>query len=163
MPANPPLTASGSRDPEKRSRPPPKPVRDAVALMVRGRSDDPDGRPLDFIEAAKLCGIKPDVMRRWLDRTAVRTLLRAERRAFREAVCAGNEGALKRIRDGSENGMAVINAVRTLEQLGAEAPQHGPEARTPGMVIVIQTSRPIGPEPLTIDHASPVPRQPAPE
>jgi hypothetical protein len=35
----------------------------------------------------------------------------------REAVCAGNEGALKRVRDTSENGMTVCAAVRSLEQL----------------------------------------------
>jgi hypothetical protein len=117
MPDNPPLAAAGSREPEKRPRPIPKAVRQAVILMVYGRHDDPEYKPLDFIEAAKLAGIKPDVMRRYLDRPSVRSLLRAERRTFRETICAGNEGALKRIRDNAGNGMAVIASVRALEQL----------------------------------------------
>ena len=72
MSVGPPLMTSGPRDP-KRPRPVPKPVRDVIVLMVRGRSDDPDGKPIDFVEAAKLCDVKPDVMRRWLDRPAVRS------------------------------------------------------------------------------------------
>src|ERR1700761_7290334 len=38
-----------------------------------------------------------------------------------EAICAGNEGALKRVRDQAGNGMAVIASVRALEQL--DSPQ----------------------------------------
>ena len=114
MPVIHPLAASGSRDLET-PKAVPKAVRDALVLMVRGRPDDPDGRPLDFIAAGKVCGIKPDVMRRWLDRPEVIKLLRAERRVYREAVCSGNEGALARVRDTSENGMCVVHAVRTLE------------------------------------------------
>ena len=83
--------------------------------------DDPDCKPLRLIAAAKLAGIKPDVMRRYLDRVEVRSLLRAERRTFREAICAGNEGALKRVRDQAGNGMAVVASVRALEQL--DSPQ----------------------------------------
>jgi hypothetical protein len=51
-------------------------------------------RAFTFIEAAHETGIKPDVMRRYLDRPEVRALLLAERRAFRAAICGGNEGAL---------------------------------------------------------------------
>src|SRR5689334_15710687 len=107
MPINPPLRASGSRE-LKRPRPIPKAVRDAITLMVYGKIDDPDCAPVDFITAAKLSGIKPDVMRRWLDRAEVRALLRSERRAFREAICAGNEAALQRVRDKSANGMVTV-------------------------------------------------------
>ena len=116
MPDNPPLTASGPRDPQKRPRPIPGPVREAIKLMVRGRPEDPDGKPLDFIEAAKIADVKPDVMRRYLDRENVRTFLRSERSAFREAICAGNEASLRRVRDSSANGMVTVAAVRTLEQ-----------------------------------------------
>ena len=137
MPINPPLRASGSRE-LKRLRPIPKAVRDAVNLMVYGRLDDPDCRPLDFIEAAALASIKPDVMRRYLDRGDVRALLRRERRAFREAICAGNEGALQRVRDKSANGMATVAAVRALEQIEEADLIRGQGMRqTPGIVINI--------------------------
>jgi hypothetical protein len=119
MPTNPPLTASGRREPA-RPRSLRRNVREAIGYMVFGRLDDPDCAPLNFIEAAKLAGIKPDVMRRWLDRAPVRALLRSERRAFREAIRAGNEAALQRVRDESANGMCVVAAVRGLEQISED-------------------------------------------
>jgi hypothetical protein len=91
--------------------------------MVYGHPDDPDCRAFTFIEAAHETGIKPDVMRRYLDRPEVRTHLLSERRAFRAAICGGNEGALLRVRDTAQNGMAVVAAVRALEEL--EVPRDG--------------------------------------
>jgi hypothetical protein len=105
--------------------------------MVYGRPDDEDAKPLDFIEAAKDCDIRPDVMRRWLDRAQVRAYLLAERRNFRAAICAGNEGALQRIRDKSANGMAVVASVRALEQLDEEATARPTNPQTPGVTIRI--------------------------
>jgi hypothetical protein len=139
MPSNPPLMASGSRE-LKRPKPIPKAVRAAVALMVYGKLDDPDCKPLGFIEAAKLAEIAPDHMRRYLDRAEVRALLRSERRVFRDAICAGNEGALKRIRDTSANGMSVVASVRALEQIDVEAATRpSGNATSPGIVIRIIT------------------------
>ena len=139
----PALTASGSRDPAKRPRPVPKQIREMIVLMVYGQPDDPDGRPLDFIEAAKRCEVKPDVARRWLDRPEVRAFLHAERRAFREAICCGNESALKRVRDKSENGMCVVASVRTLENLNEEASAPGRGVPiAPGFQIVIMVPPP---------------------
>ena len=157
MADNPPLLASGSRE-MKRPRPIPKKVRDAVKFMVYGRLDDPDCKPLDFIEAAKLAEMAPDHMRRYLDRGDVRALLRAERRVFRDAICAGNEGALKRIRDTSANGMSVVASVRALEQIEAEASERPPSNITPGIVIrlISEAPRTVQPAPVTIEH-EPVP------
>jgi hypothetical protein len=134
MPINPPLRASGPRE-LKRPRPIPRTVRDAIVLMVYGKLDDPDCKPLDFIEAAKLAGIKPDVMRRYLDRAEVRILLRNERRAFRDAICAGNEGALRRVRDKSANGMATVAAVRALEQIDEVDATRPAVIHQPGITI----------------------------
>lgn len=151
MPTIPPLVASGSRDVARKPRPVPKPVRDAILLMVYGRPDDPDGAPVDFIEAGKAYNVKPDQMRRWLDRPNVRALLRAERRAYREAICAGNEGALRRVRDTSENGMSVVHSIRLLETLADEAARAAePGRREPGIVIVIESPAPRD-APVTID------------
>ena len=94
-PIIPPLTSSASRD-LKRPRPIPKKVGAAIVMMVRGLPDDEDQRPLSFIAAAKAAGIGPDTMRRYLDRPEVIVMLRRERRAYREALCGGNEGARRR-------------------------------------------------------------------
>jgi hypothetical protein len=122
MPILPPLTSSAGRE-MKRPRPIPPKLREAVGLMVYGHPDDPDCRAFTFIEAAYETGIKPDVMRRYLDRPEVRALLLSERRAFRAAICGGNEGALLRVRETAQNGMAVVAAVRALEEL--ETPRDG--------------------------------------
>ena len=151
MPKNPPLTASGSRE-LKRPRSISKHVREAIKLMVYGRLDDPDCRPIDFIEAAKIVGLQPDQMRRHLDRADVRALLLGERRAFRAAVCASNELALRRVRDTSPNGMAVIGSVRALEQLEeADAPARINQATTPGLVIQIVAAAQAAPQPITVN------------
>ena len=84
--------------------------------------------------------------------------LRAEPSAFREAICAGNEGALKRVRDKSPNGMAVIGSVRALEQLGEDegAPgRAGPHQALPGLVV---QQRPVGAAaPQIVNHDMSVP------
>jgi hypothetical protein len=164
MPQTHPLTASGSRD-LKRPRRIPQDVRDAIRLMVYGRPDDPDCAPIGFIEAAKDCGIKPDVMRRYLDRGDVRALLLAERRAFRTAICASNELALLKVRDTSANGMCVVASVRQLEELNCEQPggARGGMPQQAGFVIQIVNYAPPAPiagpasPSLTIIDASPSP------
>lgn len=152
MPIAPPVASSGAREPE-RARPVPKRVRQAIELMVRGLPNDPDSKPLDFISAARACELKPDTLRRWLDRPAVRALLMAERRAWRDAICAGNEGALARVRNTSENGMAVIGAVRALEQIADAAPPSGEVRRQPGVVIIIGSP----PDSRSVIDVTPIP------
>jgi hypothetical protein len=105
--------------------------------MVYGHPDDPDCRAFTFIEAAHETGIKPDVMRRYLDRPEVRALLLAERRAFRTAVCSGNENALLRVRETAQNAMAVVAAVRALEEL--EAPR-----QPPGVSVTVNSAVAVG-------------------
>jgi hypothetical protein len=143
MPA-PPALASGRHE-AKRPRTLPKPVRDAILLMVR------EGK--DFVEAARACGIKPLNFRLWFDRPVFLQALRAERKAWREAGCAGNETALLRVRDTSENGMAVIGAVRGLEDLAErEVVQTRGTQQTPGLVIQIIQSSAAPIEPKSIEH-----------
>jgi hypothetical protein len=162
MTAGPPLTAAGSRQPEK-APPIPTKVRDAIRLMVFGKPDDENCAPLDFIEAGRMAGIKPDVMRRYLDRPTVRSLLLAERRAFRNAINAGNELSLKNIRDTAANSMARIGAIRTLEELGTEdAERHGRagQREVPGVTIIVEAA--TAPPSTTIDII-PVPQPTLPE
>jgi hypothetical protein len=173
MPTVHPISASGTRE-AKKPAVVPKKVRAAIVLMVRGRPDDEDNKPLDFVEAAKLADVQAYVVRNWLDRTEGRKYLAAERVAFRITVCAGNELALKRVRDTSENGMAVIGSVRALEGLDEEAKSSGRGGiqQAPGFVIVIQppAAAPTVIRPgVTIDHqadeappdGSPTERSPA--
>jgi hypothetical protein len=123
MPAVPPLISSASRALRRRQSLP-KHVRDMLVLMVRGRpGDDENAQPLTFIEAGQAVGLKPDVARRWLDRPDALTFLRAERKAFRAAVCAANEAILAEIRASAPNSMARIAAIRMLEEL--ENPKAG--------------------------------------
>jgi hypothetical protein len=141
MPATSPITAAGSRD-EKRPAPIPKSVKLALVLMVRGLPDNPDAPPLDFISAAKLAGVAPDRMRRWLDRAEVLRFLRAERKAWRAALCAANESVLAAIRDRGENAMARVQAIKTLELLDEESTERSRGAiTTPGLVIVVEAPK----------------------
>ena len=156
MPIVPPLTSSAGRE-LKRPRPIPKPVYDAMRLMIYGRPSDPDGRPLTFTEV----GVKADVMRRYLDRPAVIALLRRERRAYREALCGGNEGALRAIRDASKNDMARVAAVRQLETMNAEEAGGSTGEGSPQSFSINIISR--SPDPVTIEGRTiPAPRSAAP-
>jgi len=132
-----PITSAGPREPVKRPQAIPRHVKTVIELMVFGRPDDENCKPLDFIEAAKQCGVNPCVMRRWLDRPTVRAYLMAQRRAFRTAVCAGNELALQRVRDKSKNGMVTVAAVRALEGMDAEEQMRRPNQPSPGVTIRI--------------------------
>jgi hypothetical protein len=153
MPSNPPLTAAGSRE-LKRPRPIPTRVKTAITLMVYGRPDDIDATPPDFIEAARLVGLKPDQMRRWLDRGEVRALLRTQRQAHRAAICAGNEAALRKVRDKSLNGMATVAAVKALEQIDEAEPRNRGADVSPRLTIVIKAPDPAppAPAPVIIEH-----------
>jgi len=148
---NNPLTAAGSRE-LKRPHPIAPKVREAVRLMVYGRLDDSDSKPLSFIEAARIAGVAPDHMRRYLDRPDVRALLFRERRAFRAAICAGNEGALADVRDKCANAMARVQAVRALQELNeADGPPDARSAAGPGITINIVNAKPREAPPDTID------------
>src|SRR5262249_47090403 len=69
--------------------------------------------------------------------------IRAERSSFRAELCCANERALQRIRDKSENAMAQLGAVKTLEQIDAEETiRDGRGATVPGMIIVIEGAPP---------------------
>jgi hypothetical protein len=140
MPTNYPLASAGPREPTARPRPIPKIVKDACLLMVYGDPTD-DGPPVDFVSAAKEVGMQPQTLRKYLTRPQVIAFLRAERRAFREAICSGNELALQRVRDGDQhsNPMARIAAVRTLEALEtADAESHAPHRQVlPGLIVQI--------------------------
>jgi hypothetical protein len=162
MPTSQPVRASGSHE-IQRPRPIPAKVKEACLAMIYGPADAGDNAvPVDFIEAAKLCDIRPNILRKWLHKPAVVQFIRRERAAFRVAICAANEFALRRVRDTSENGMAVIGAVRGLEDLDVAEVQHSRGTQqTPGIVIVISPPN-TAPEPMsaTIEHTPHVDAKP---
>jgi hypothetical protein len=169
MADNIPVASSGPREPVKRPRPIPKPVRAAIAMMVCG-GDAIDGAPMDLVAAAKSVGMRPDTLRRYLGRPQVIAFLRAERKAFREAVCAGNEAALQRVRDGDKhnNAMARVAAVRALEGLSESDTSSGPGRmqQGPGIVIILNPGGLASPTPQpmhTIEHDAPIPAPPDPD
>jgi hypothetical protein len=120
MPTHVPIAAVGSREPDKRPQPIPRAVRLAIELMVRGAEADADGQPPDVVEAARLAGLKPTTLRKYLTRPSVLSLIRRERKAYRQAILCGQEAALVQIRNKSANAMARIAATRLLEELDSE-------------------------------------------
>jgi hypothetical protein len=117
--------------------------------MVRGRDNDEDCSPLDIVSAAREAGIRPHILRKWLDRPEPRALLLRERRALRDLICSTNESALARIRNagaaGTGNAAAAVKAIQVLEALGEQdIERHGrPQAQEPGVVIRIVSDRPM--------------------
>jgi hypothetical protein len=95
--------------------------------------------------AAKAAGIDYYIFRRALKLPHVAQWARTEHKAKVDAICAANPERLRSIADTSENDMARVASIKTLEQIKGELenPQRaalaGP-ATTPGVVIVIQGS-----------------------
>jgi hypothetical protein len=71
---SPPVRASG-HEPKRPTRLPAK-IKAAILLMVYGDPARPD-EPIDFIAAAKLAGVAPDNMRRWLHRPGAASITRS--------------------------------------------------------------------------------------
>jgi hypothetical protein len=108
--------------------------------------------------AAAAVGLNAYKLREALNRPHVRKWIMDEKRLQLDAINAGNPEALRRLRDTSENAMAAVGAIKTLEamkelvdpSLGVRAPQHAP-----GLVVQIvnydgsvQTFPPAPPPPM---------------
>jgi hypothetical protein len=78
-------------------------------------------------------------LRRAMGRPHVRRYALAERQIALEAFCLGSPAALAKVRDQSENGMAVVAAVKAGEMLkvGALEAEVSAQKRAPGLQIVI--------------------------
>jgi hypothetical protein len=74
--------------------------------------------------------------------THVRRYLNDERYIRIAVARSGNPRALVKVRDGSENGMAVVAAAKAIEQLGMETEANGighAPRPGPGITILIET------------------------
>jgi hypothetical protein len=90
--------------------------------------------------AAAGAGLTTYRLRRLLKLPQVRAWIAEERRAQLDAICAQNPEALKRIRDMSENDMAAVGAIKTLEAMRVDVVQETggkPGVQRPGLQIVI--------------------------
>ena len=149
MPSTPPLTAAGPRDARKKERARAAaraPVDPAYGVWQAVRSGQHAAR---FYRGCVHVGMKPDVARRWLDRPQV-PLVAVLGKASEGQCVPATQGALKRVRDTSENGMTVCAAVRSLEQLNeAEDVRSSGRQQLPGLTIIIQNT-PLRAEPLDV-------------
>ena len=148
-----PFASSAPRQPDRQKpRPIPVDVKRVIHLMTWGDDANPDALPLDLIAACAAAGVKPYRMRRYLDRPGVIAHLRAEHRKFREVTCCGNAAALQKVRNTSENGMAIVAAVRALDGMQGEDAARTNAVDQRGVCIRIVT---VAPQPAPIDITPP--------
>jgi hypothetical protein len=141
-----PIRASGPREPA-RQRPIPAKIKAVVHNLVWGDDANPDAMPMNLIDACAAAGVKPFVARRFLDRPQVIAHLRGELRKRRAVDCCGNSAALRRVRDTSDNGMAIVASCRQLDASAVEDAGRA-DAPSPGVIIRIINQ---APQPAPID------------
>jgi hypothetical protein len=109
----------------------PAKVKVAVQFLIEQKND--------LKAAAEHAGISLYELRRSLSRPASRRYALEMRQVALEAFCLGSPAALTRVRDTSENGIAVVNAIKAGEQLrvGAIEAETSAQRRAPGLQIVI--------------------------
>jgi hypothetical protein len=104
----------------------------AIDIMIE------EGQPWD--KAAVKAGLTVRAMRLAIQRPHVVAYLKARREVFRVNASAGNIHRLVKMRDQDENKMAVVQAIKTLEQIGDEQQANGRVSAMPGLQIVIVQS-----------------------
>ena len=141
-----PFAASGPRSPTERPRQIPPAVKAAASKMIY--------EGCDLVVAARASGLRPDTMRRWLHRPELVGFLRRERAAYRQAICSGNEHALKSIRDEpGGNAVAKVNSIKCLEDMNEEGSlRRSSDVPSAGVTIRILN---IAPQPAPIDVTPP--------
>jgi hypothetical protein len=135
-----------------------------VKTAVEHLFDDPKS---DLAAAAAHAGLSTYRLRNELKKPHVRTWIWHERRLLLDALCAQNPAALKAIRDTSENSMAQVSAVKTIEamhQMAVEETRGGPHTQTaPGLVVIIEhrdgTTQTIAPMPAPMIEVTPLPER----
>jgi hypothetical protein len=119
--------------PPARKREPvvPRRVKAAITYMLEQKPD--------LQAAAAHPGMSTYELRREMGKPHVRRYALAERKFALDAFCLGSPAALAKVRDQSENGMAVVAAVKAGEllQQGALAAEATAQRRQPGLQIVI--------------------------
>lgn len=106
-------------------------IAEAVRLMIE------EGKT--YQEAAAAVGMHVRLMRKAIERPHVLSYIRQQRQVFRATINASNDLRLAAVRDKSGNSMAVVQAVKALEQLDDEvtARRGSGFSTSPGLVINI--------------------------
>jgi hypothetical protein len=114
-------------------------------------SNDPKATLQSAAEAAGLTTVR---LRRLLKLPQVRKWIAEERRLQLDAICAANPESLRRLRDTTENAMAAVGAIKTLEamkELVDPSVRAGVTTAAPGLIVQIVHSNgsteTIGPPP----------------
>jgi hypothetical protein len=100
----------------------------------------------DIAGAARAAGMDIVRLRFALGKSYVRKYMREQRLVEIEALCQGNAAALAKVRDTSENGMAVKAAEQIRSQILSEDGARGSTRPMPGLVIQIVGSARIEPQ-----------------
>jgi hypothetical protein len=137
----------------------PAKVKTAIAFLIEQRND--------LQAAAPHAGISMRELRRAMGQPQVRRYSLEQRQIELERFCLGSPMALARVRDNSENGIAVVNAVRAGEILrqGALQEEGAAQRRMPGLQIVLVqgdgTKQVVaGPPPMPMTDVTPKPAAP---
>jgi hypothetical protein len=109
----------------------PAKVKTAIAFLIEQRND--------LQAAAPHAGISMRELRRAMGQPQVRRYSLEQRQIELERFCLGSPMALARVRDNSENGIAVVNAVKAGELLrvGALQEEGAAQKRQPGLSIIL--------------------------
>lgn len=102
---------------------------EAIDLMIETGST--------WDKAATQAGLTVRTMRLALQRPHVIAYLKARREVFRVNACAGNIHRLVKVADSDRNAMAVVAAVKAMEQIGELEAATGGRSALPGLQIVI--------------------------
>jgi hypothetical protein len=98
-------------------------------------------------------------MRTWLHRPEVVALIRAERKAYRQAILGAAEHALADVMINAENSQARVNAAKAIVEIDRDeyARPHSGDCVTPGVSIRILNiaAMPSGPSSF-VDVSAPV-------
>jgi hypothetical protein len=126
-------------------------LRAAIQYMIDEKAD--------IVEAALHAKMKPYELRRQLGKPHVRRYALAQRQIALEVFCAGSPAALTKVRDTSENGMAIVASIKAGEQLrvGAIEAEAAAQRRLPGLSIVVMPALGASGEPQVAFQA-PAPR-----
>ncbi len=101
-----------------------------------------DGLP--FTTVFQKLGIPERTAYRWMREPAVIAAIKAEERVLRSSARAGNILALQKVRDTSDNSLAVVQAVKALEQLADQEQGTAAPGQSRGYVIVINAPATAG-------------------
>lgn len=99
---------------------------------------------LSLLETARKLTIPDSTAFRWMRMPTILAAIKAEERVLRSSARSGNILALQRIRDKSDNALAVVQAVKALEQLADQEQGTTAPGQSRGYVIVINAPAAAG-------------------